>query len=82
MFGLFNPMAMKIGLVVIALALMVGSYKAGYNHAQSALVAKQLKADAEESAKIRERIENALEKIGVDPSDDDVERLLRELAGE
>ena len=72
---------LTIAVVGIVLAFGLGRWQ-GYVQGEASFEAKQLKADEDERAEIRERIKNALDEIGRNPTDDDIERVLRKLAGE
>lgn len=77
--------ANPLGVAAIGLVTTFGAYKAGvmigdgrgFDRARL----EQSAIDAKESAAIRERVKNALKKIGADHNSDDVDDILRGLAG-
>jgi hypothetical protein len=77
-----NPIA----VAVLGLAVSFGAFQAGQWLGHRAGVAEQKAAqvavDAEQSAAIRERVQDALREAGADATDDDVDRFLRGLAGQ
>lgn len=79
---LSNPLA--VGVIGIAAAL--GAYQVGktIGHAQGVAqqIADQAAADLEQQQEIRERVRDALDQAGAGSSDDDIDRILRGLAGD
>lgn len=68
--------------VVMGLALWHGGKWVGYHEGVAAQMAEQAKADKEQGEVIRERVKDAIDQMGVNISDDDVDDILRGLAGQ
>jgi len=83
MIGLLTRPAGMIGIGVLATfaAYQVGNW-IGQSKGRSACELEQMQANEEERLEIRERIQDALDEIGHNPTNDDIDRVLRELTGQ
>ena len=79
-----------IGLLIIGNIAVIGggfglwhvAKSSGYNEGVAAQIEAQAAADQEQGDAIRERVKDAIQQMGVDVSDTDVDSILRELAGQ
>lgn len=78
---LTNPLAVAAAGAAFTVAGYHLGRSQGYDLGQANAKADQIVADAEASAIIRERVRDALQDIGADASDDDIDNILRGLAG-
>lgn len=77
-----NPLAVAaIGLVATFGAWNAGQW-VGHARGVADQEAKQLAANVAASNEIRERVKDALSEIGADATDDDIDDILRRLAGD
>lgn len=74
-----------LGMAVIAIVIIGGAYglgqKRGFDRGEAAQIEKQEEADAAEIAEQEGRIRDVLEDLGLDASDDDIDRVLQQLSG-
>lgn len=85
MLMLLNLARNPIAIAALGAVAAFGSYHVGkvngYYEGRAAQKDAQAAADARASEEIRERIKDALEEIGTDTSDSNVDSILRQLAG-
>ncbi len=73
-----------VGAVLLGAATTFGGFQVGklvgYAQGEAAAQVEQAEINAEQAAIIQERVRNALDQIGADVGDDDIQRILRGLA--
>lgn len=83
---IFRVIGNPLGVALIGAAAAFGAFHGGKMIGRAEGVAEQkaaqAEADARQGAAIRERVRDALQELGADASDDDVDRILRGLAGQ